>query len=858
MIKIYAICLGLICFSVKAKADHISGGEIYYTYVSNQNGTFTYNVTFKLFIRCQSTTEIKNPTTVSVFEKGTNRRITDISVKISSIENLQLANTDPCISNPPDVCFQAVYYNFTLTLPASDSGYIIATEANYRINGFANVKGGPGATYTAEIPATTSAQNSSAKFTGNNLVIVCANNKFSYSFGANDPDGDQLRYSFCTAYDSKSAGNVDVPVEPPSFVPVNYTNGFSAASPLGNSAHIDEETGLITGIAPATGFYLIAVCVQEIRNGVVIATQRKDIQLNVAACTVASATLLPEYLLCKNSKAIHLTNLSPSPVINSWYWELSNISGLVVYTSSKESIDYNFPDTGRYKIKLIINRGDKCEDSAISFASVYPGLVADFNFSGTCFTKPFMFSDKSTPVGGKINSWHWLFGTGDTSDNKNPVYTYFSPGVNNVQLIATNTFGCKDTIVKPVTVLDAQPIKLGFNDTLICKGDSVTLKAEGEGNFSWSPDLNINNNSTPTPVVDPPSTITYKVNIDNNGCTNSDSILVRVADHVDLKIMNDTLVCSGDTIRLRTNSNALNYSWSPATQCIDSHLQNPLVVTNTTTRYSVTARIGGCLDTAAVVVKAIPYPSVNAGNDTAVCYNTSAQLNATITGSSFKWTPPSGLDDANKINPVAFPSQTTSYILSVSDTLGCPKVSSDTVTVKVLPLVKAFAGNDTSIIVGEPLQLHASGGSDYLWTPSTGLSSASLANPIAIFNQAFDSIRYKVVVFNEANCRDSDFITVRVFNSPEPVIFVPSAFTPNGDGINDFFYPVAVGIKQIIFFRVYNRWGKLIFSAGATNKKWDGTFEGKEQPQDVYVWMVKAIDYKGIVYFRKGTVTLLR
>jgi len=106
MTKICAICLGLICFSVKVKADHISGGEMYYTYVSNQNGTFTYNVTFKLFIRCQSATGIKNPTTVSVFEKGTNRRISDISVKISSIENLQLANTDPCISNPPDVCFQ--------------------------------------------------------------------------------------------------------------------------------------------------------------------------------------------------------------------------------------------------------------------------------------------------------------------------------------------------------------------------------------------------------------------------------------------------------------------------------------------------------------------------------------------------------------------------------------------------------------------------------------------------------------------------------------------------------------------------------------------------------------------------------
>jgi len=622
--------------------------------------------------------------------------------------------------------------------------------------------------------------------------------------------------------------------------------------------HINEETGVISGIAPATGFYLIAVCVEEIRNGVVIATQRKDIQLHVSACTVASATLLPEYLLCKSSRALHLTNLTPSPVINKWHWELSNSSGAVVYTSSKESIDYSFPDTGRYKIKLVINQGEKCEDSAISFARVYPGLVANFNFSGTCFTKPFMFSDKSTPADGNINAWHWFFGTGDTSNDENPVHTYFSPGVNYVQLIATNTWGCRDTVEKPVTVLAAQPIKLGFSDTLICKGDTLILKAEGQGNFSWSPDLYIDNSTTATPVVNPPSTTTYKVNIDNNGCTNSDSILVRVADQVDLKIMNDTIVCRGDTIRLTTYSNALNYSWSPATQCIDPHLQNPLVVTNNTTTYSVTARIGGCLDTAAVVVKAIPYPSVNAGNDTTICYNTSAQLNATITGSSFKWTPSSGLDNVNKINPVAFPPQTTTYILSASDTMGCPKVSSDTVTVKVLPLVKAFAGNDTSIIVGQPLQLHASGGTAYLWTPPTGLSSPSLANPVAIYNQPFDSIRYKVVVYNEANCPDSDFITVRVFNSPEPVIFVPSAFTPNGDGLNDFFHPVAVGIKQINSFSVYNRWGKLIFTAGTTNKVWDGTFEGVKQPQGVYVWIVKAIDYKGIVYFRKGTVTLLR
>ncbi|MGN6604274.1 MAG: gliding motility-associated C-terminal domain-containing protein [Ginsengibacter sp.] len=858
MAKIFAICLLLTCFSIRVKGDHIAGGDIYYTCIRNQDGTFTYNVTFKLYKRCASSTEIKNPTTVSVFEKGSYKRITDISVKISSIENLQLTNIDPCISYPPDVCFQVIYYKFSVALPESDSGYIIATEANNRINGFANVLGGPGATYTAEIPASPNAQNNSAVFSGNDLVIVCANYKFSYDFGAQDADGDQLRYSFCTAYDSKSGGNEDVPVKQPPFAPVFYGNGFNADSPMGITATLNQETGVLSGIAPAAGFYLVAVCVQEIRKGVVIATQRKDIQIRVAPCIIASASLLPEYLLCKNSHAIHLTNLTPSPVINKWQWELSNSSGAVVYTSSKESIDYNFPDTGMYKIKLVINQGEKCEDSAFSIARVYPGLNANFDYAGSCFMKPFMFTDKSASVSGNVTAWHWLFGPGDTSDFQNPEYTYSSAGFNNVQLIATNNWGCKDTVVKVVTVIDAQPISLGFRDTLICKGDSLNLNANGQGSFSWSPDTDIDNSTIPTPVVAPDSTTIYKVHIDNDGCTNNDSVLVRVADHIDLNIMNDTAICSGDTIQLRTRSNAITFKWSPSAQVIDPYSQDPLVVTNTSTIYTIKAQLGACLDSATVLVKAMPDPSANAGNDTTICYNTSAQLHASISGSTFTWSPSTGLDDASKINPVASPVQTTSYVLSVTDSLGCPKVSNDTVTVKVLPLVEAFAGKDTSVTVGQPVQLNASGGTTYLWEPATGLSSTDVANPIAIYNQAFDSIRYEVVVSNEAHCRDSAFVTVKVFNSPKPVIFVPSAFTPNGDGLNDFFHPVVEGMKQIIMFHVYNRWGKLVFSAGNTNTKWDGTFQGRPQPQDVYVWTLKAIDYQGTISFQKGIVTLVR
>jgi len=113
------------------------------------------------------------------------------------------------------------------------------------------------------------------------------------------------------------------------------------------------------------------------------------------------------------------------------------------------------------------------------------------------------------------------------------------------------------------------------------------------------------------------------------------------------------------------------------------------------------------------------------------------------------------------------------------------------------------------------------------------------------------------VAMDEAGCMDSAFITVKVFNTT-PQVFVPTAFTPNSDGRNDFARPIAVGITRIDYFRIYNRWGQLVFSTTTNGKGWDGTINGQLQGTNTYVWIVRAIDYTGKLYFSKGTVTLIR
>lgn len=857
----------MICFAFEAKADHITGGEMFYSLAGTANGEIQYNVTLKLYMRCNSGRQFNNPTFVSIFDRESGSRVRDVSVAVARIDRISITNPDPCITNPPPVCYEVGYYEFNVSLPPSFAGYKLVSQVNFRIANIKNLTPGYtqiGAAYTAEIPGNSTnlnyPQNSGAHFTGNDLVVVCANNSFSYSFAASDSDGDQLRYSFCEAYRSGSTANNAAPPSA-TLEPVPYASEYNGSSPLGSSVKINEQTGLITGIAPSTGIYVVTVCVQEIRNGIAIATQRKDLQINIAPCNIAAAILEPEYILCRDTKAITVSNLSNSPLIKTYQWEFLSGNGTSIYNTTDATASYTFPDTGIYTIKLAINKGEGCSDSTSAIARVYPGFAPEFNFNGICFKKPTIFTDASTSVFGTTNKWSWDFGestaSDDTSNEKDATYTYPINGTKTVSLIVGNTVGCRDTLYRSIAIVDKPPLTVAFKDTLICVNDPVTLRAIGNGIFNWTPNINIINRNTSTPTAYPASTQKYYVNLDDNGCLNKDSVLVRVTDHVNLTAMSDTTICQGDTIVLRTSSNGFKYLWSPTPPLNDPTLKEPRAITIQTTIYEVTAFIGSCSAKEQVAVTTVPYPFSYAGRDTVICFNSFAVLNGITNGSSFSWSPATSLSSAKVLNPVATPSKTTSYILSAHDTKGCPKPGTDTVIVEVLPRIQAFAGNDTSVVIGQPLQLNATGGVKYTWSPLTGLSASGIPNPVGIYTQPSEGIKYKVLVYNEAGCVDSTYINVKVF-STGPTIFVPTAFTPNKDGKNDLLRPIASGMKQIESFSIFNRWGQLIFRTQSNGPGWDGTMQGIPQGAGVFVWMVKAIDYTNKPYFEKGTVTLIR
>jgi FOG: PKD repeat len=858
-------------FLQSANADHITGGQMSYTLVGINNGAYHYRVYARLYMDCYSGRQLPNPAIFGVFNKSTGERVQDISVPMTSQDNLTLANAGPCITNPPRVCYEIGNYSFDVTVPAAIEGYVVTIQVVYRVNGIANLVpgyGNVGATYTAEIPGTSQKpdgpKNNSARFKGSDLVVICAGNSFSYDFGAEDIDGDQLRYSFCSAYNGSSSGGFGTnssPLPPP-YSPVPYGSDYATA-PLGGAVKIDPNTGLVTGIAPGEGIYVVTVCVEEIRDGAVIATQRKDLQIRITDCTIAAASIQPELMLCKDTRTITLTNNSTSPLIRSYNWELINSNGESIFTSTDAKPTYTFPDTGTYQVKLVINRSEQCSDSATSIAHVYPGFKPDFNFRGICFNKPTQFFDASTTVYGTVNSWKWDMGevnrADDISDQRNPVYTYTSMGIKQVRLIATNTMGCRDTVTKPISIVDKPPLTVRFRDTLICTPDNVQLEATGSGIFSWTPGVHIINANTATPTVSPVTTTMYYVQLDDNGCINNDSVRVRVVDHVTLQAMPDTIICQTDTIRLRVNSDGLQYAWSTADQgqILQPSLANPQVVSFGTSTYQVIARIGSCSATDQVRVTTIPYPAAFAGDDTIICHASFAQLHGSTDGSTWGWLPSPSLSDLTALNPVARPETTSEYVFFATDTRGCPKPSYDTVVVTVLPDIVPFAGNDTSVVVGQPLHLKASGGVAYQWYPTAGLSDATKADPVITYFESTSGIKYKVLVFNEAGCVDSAYITVKVFETM-PSVFVPNAFTPNGDGKNDVLRPIAAGMSHVEAFQVFNRWGQMVYNSTSTKQGWDGTVGGRPQPSGTYVWVVRAVDYTGAKYTQKGTVMLIR
>ncbi len=876
---ILILCFG---YSQLLLGAHLKGGWIQYEYIGpgTTAGTNKYKITVRQYLLCSSAGgQIDQTIYLGIFDGATNALEQSVSIPLSSggTDVLNKSTYDPCINNAPTVCYRIDRYETTIDLSANTAGHILAVQRCCRIPGIVNVSnsGSVGVSYYNKIPGTISnidySKNSSPAFAQKDTAVICYGTPFTFDFSAIDIDPtDSISYAFCdglTGGSSSANGAQPNPAANPPYNSIPYAAGFSGGAPLGSNASINPTTGIISGIAPSvTGDYVVAVCAYEYRNGVLIGITKKEIHITVANCQLSGASLNPSYLNC-NDLTFTFTNLSAASNIVSYLWTFGEPTRGSLDSSTSPIAVHTYKDTGVFVAKLKVVASGGCVDSTTTIVSAFPGFIANFKVDGSCLINPYQFTDLTVSKYGLVNSWTWDFGetslATDTSTLRNPAYEYPVLGSKTATLLVKDSKGCSSTFTQTITVPDKPSIFLPFKDTLICSIDTLQLFASSSGGaYSWTPVATMRNPNTANPIVAPKDTTTYYVSVNNNGCVNTDSITVNVLDFITVNAGLDTAICQKDIIQLRPISEALSYSWSSSTGVGVAAVKNPSIQPLINTTYYVTANLGKCQDRDTVNVLVNPYPLVTASADASICFGNRVQLSASIVGSTFTWSPTSSLINSNTLTPIAGPIRTTNYIIKVNNINGCLKTVSDTITVTVIPPVAVFAGNDTSVVVNQPLQLTAATNTDTLttsfaWTPSTWLNSSNIYNPIATITSPIDSIKYKVKATTREGCIGEDEIFVRVYRNA-PDILVPSAFTPNGDGKNDIIKAIPIGIKTFQYFNVYNRFGQLMYSSPEIGKGWDGIFAGTAQPAGTYVYSTQGVDYLGNIIFKKGTVVLIR
>ena len=861
----------LIGSFLPVSAKHITGGEIIYDYKGpGSSNSKLYHVTVRLFRDNLTVGGAAMPPIIrlGIFNNSNNTLFGGYKdVTLTSVNPVQVLASPPCLVNSPMLDYSIGVYDVDVDLPDNNAGYTISYQTCCRIDNIDNIGLTPmiGATYTGSIPGGLTlpvGTDNSARFeTG--ISIICQNNRFVLDFSATDSDNDSLVYTYADAYDGgivRDASLNNNPA-PPSYGSVPYSSPFSGFQPLGPLATINSATGIITGIAPQSGKYIVCVLVKSYRNGKFIADHRKDFIVTVAPCDFASSDLQTSYVNC-DSLTVKFKNESSSALNLTFNWSFGDPSTGALNTSTEEMPTHIYSAPGDYQLILTVNAGTPCAASDTSVVKVYPGFFpATDTVMNTCKGVPVQFNDITTTSFPPVNYWLWDFGdqttNADTARIKNPTYTYATAGTYMAQLIVGTAKGCRKTIPVPVKIVDKPDFTIS-KDTLICTVDTLQLRSSAtSGKITWTPRYMINDTTSYNPLVSPDVTTRYTAFYENPvGCNNSASVLVKVVNEVTLLSANDTTICRTDSAKLILNTDALYFNWTPSNVIIDPRSQNPIIFpTDSITTFHVLASISNkCFKQDDVVVKTVPYPIAGIMGQDPICFGKNAQLSATG-GSNYFWSPTAYLNNVNIPNPVSvFPKQTITYTVAVKDTFGCPKPVFKTFKVNVIRIIADAGPSDTSVVLGQPLQLTATGGTNYFWSPATYLDNPNIASPVSTPE---NNIKYTVAVSNATNCVATDTINVKVFFLP-PDIYVPSAFSPGGDAKNDLFRPIALGIKSLESFSVYNRWGVLLYRTSTLNEGWDGKYKNIAQEPGTYVWQANATDYRNKKIFRKGTVILIR
>lgn len=819
--------LFFIILSIGVRASHIVGGEITYKYISKaMNGSVTYKVNLSLYLDCLDGTpgsiasDAKN--TINVFDAQTRAYLPSLGKNVTRQNAVRVSlNTYKCLKNTPTVCVDMYVYEVDMVLPKRSSGYVLTFERCCRNIIITNIinPGTTGATYWTEIkPEANIGANSSPVFKSRPPVFLCLNAPFAFDHSATDEDGDSLAYELFTPYYGASATNSQPPSSGTLNFPratriVTWSSSFSESNQMGGNPilEIDELTGRITTTPTFTGQYVVGIKVKEFRKGVLIGETKRDYQFNVDNCIFS--------------------------VISVFYTAKVN-----------------------------------CTNSNVSFTNQSQGAT----------------------------NYHWAFGdsklTNDTSNLKSPTYSYSSPGIYKITLISKSSV-CIDTFDYFVTIKTKINVNLG-RDTIFCQDASLKLDAQNPGKqFLWS-------NSQNTQTITVTQTGKYSVRVEDSPCEARDTLSV-IIDRTKLDAGNDTAFCSDNfNPFIYTSPNIYkDYLWNTGENTPTAYIKNA-------GKYWLTIiNQNNCKRTDTIeVFHSIP-PLINL-KDTLVCIGFPALFDVKIPYYTYEWN--TG-ENTRQISPKqlglyfvnitnGFCNRSDSAVLNnivpglrlVSDTSFCGpfkymvqtnkpfqtylwtdgsvqrnftanKEGRVTVTVSTIegcidtaafniinyPQLFAEIKGDTNACASSVIDLKANDSMlFYRW--NTGQTSQSI--------KILEEGKFSVIIIDKNNCTDTAYKMVKKNPNAFPnEIYMPNAFTPNGDLLNEG-YPDNKfhDISAFYSLKIYNRWGEKIFEASEPGKNWDGYSLNKLSQSGVYIYTLSYLGCDNTLRNKGGMFYLIR
>ena len=857
----------LFLLGLPLRATHLVGGELGYRSLGETapgSGLFRYAVDLRLYLNCGPSSNFQDFTeflasvpaqtiTIGIYDQDPAQPEAD-KVRTATLD-LPLMdvvadgpNLPPGCTTGNELCMLTGTFTATIDLPATAGGHHLYYQLCCRSNGIINLTAPAftGIAFHAFIPPEGLA-NSSPTFLDRPQVFLCIGDTSSYLNTATDPDGDVLEYLFATPSNSPQMESGVTPPTLPWPLPLaGHQPDHSATVPFGPDGHaaLDPTTGMAAFMPASQGIYTVAVRVNEYRDGQLIASTVRDVEVRGIPCSSgnnapvldpatttffeASANVPFSLLLQFNDvdgddltlvtngsllqaappAAVSAPNQAPGSVSATLSWTPSCAQASdVPYVLSATATDNACPNASAHALVSILVRPPAVVDTIIGDTAVCAD-AAEVAYSITNTSGP---QPEWTVTGGTLID-------GQGTNTIGVVWT--TPGTGTVHVSLTDPAGCGVSTFQLEVGVQASPtLDLG-TDIALCLGDSLPLGPGGAGSWTWTPADGLSDDTIAQPMASPTATTTYTAVLEVDGCTAEDDLMVTVQPLPNVEAGPDHWTCPGAPATLSGSGDG-TAAWTPIDGLDDPGSFTPAANPATSTTYHLTVTdANGCSASDSVTVHVVDVV-VDAGADVAICQGDTIQLLATGTpGVTWEWTPAAALSDPTVASPLAHPTATTLFMVTARlDT--CSAADSVRVTVQGPPAepfdLRAEPGCETIRVFLRDntgaAQLDWDLGDGTIADGPTVQHHFAYGDPIAITLRATDA----------SGCVTTLVQAIPADTLPELTATAPmNVFTPNGDGRNDLFSPLDDHVGPCADLVIMNRWGQTVFVSTGNNVRWDG------------------------------------